>query len=155
MEEAHDLFASAANQFRLEKKWKESGDAFCEAGECSVKAGEEDDAANDYWSAGRAYKKSDPEREPIVALSLVYGRETNAPRVRETVAVAALRKTIEIYIKKGRFRQAADRSKEIGQIFQQDGGDLQGALEAYDQAGEWYSQEDAAACAPAPVRPGY
>lgn len=63
------------------------------------------------------------------------------------MAVAALRKTIEIYIKKGRFRQAADRSKEIGQIFQQDGGDLKGALEAFDQAGEWYSQEDAAACA--------
>ena len=66
------------------------------------------------------------------------------------MAVAALRKTIEFYIKKGRFRQAADRSKEIGQIFQQDGGDLQGALEAYDQAGEWYSQEDAAACALCP-----
>jgi len=64
------------------------------------------------------------------------------------VAVAALRKTIEIYLKKGRFRQAADRSKEIGQIFQQDGGDLQGALEAYDQAGEWYAQEDAAAYVP-------
>jgi hypothetical protein len=36
--------------------------------------------------------------------------------------------------------------EEVGQIFQQDGSDQQSALEAFEQAGEWYSGEDATAC---------
>lgn len=62
-----------------------------------------------------------------------------------TVAVAALQKTIEIYKQRGKFRQAADRSKEIAQILTHEGGDLAGALDAYEQAGEMYAGEDAQA----------
>ncbi|GAA99208.1 uncharacterized protein L969DRAFT_72967 [Mixia osmundae IAM 14324] len=123
-EEAHDLYQGAANGFKLEKRWKESGDAFCKAAEMSIKADERDDAANDFWNAAKSYKKAQP-----------------------ALAVAALKKTIEILVTKGRFRQAADREKEIGQIFQQDAGDLPSALDAYEQAGEWYSAEDATATA--------
>ena len=83
MEEAHDLYTSAANQFKLEKKWKESGDAFCEAGECSVKAGEEDDAANDYWAAGKAYKKSHPERDFQASLFRSCDRPADAGSERQ------------------------------------------------------------------------
>ena len=61
-----------------------------------------------------------------------------------TVAVQALEQTINHLTKGGRFRQAADRKKEIGQIFLQDG--IHGkACESYEQAGEWYAQEDATA----------
>lgn len=61
------------------------------------------------------------------------------------MAVAALQRTIQLYKEKGRFRQAADREKEIAGILQQDGGDLAGALEAFEAAGELYSSEDATA----------
>jgi alpha-soluble NSF attachment protein len=45
----------------------------------------------------------------------------------------------------GRFRQAADREKEIGQIYLQEFNDLRKACESYEKAAEWYAQEDATA----------
>lgn len=57
----------------------------------------------------------------------------------------ALQKTIAIYKTKGKFRQAADREKEIATILQQEGGDLMGALEAFEAAGDLYANEDAQA----------
>lgn len=120
-EEAHDLYTSAANAFKMEKLWKESGDAFVKAAEIND---DKDDAANDYWNASKSYKKTHPE-----------------------LAVAALQKTIQLYKEKGRFRQAADREKEIAGIFQQEGGNLAGALAAFEAAGELYSAEDATATA--------
>lgn len=58
------------------------------------------------------------------------------------VAVQALQQTVVHLTKGGRFRQAADREKEIAQIYLQDG--LLGkACESYVRAGDWYSQEDA------------
>lgn len=67
-EEARDLYVSAANAFKLEKSFKDSGDAFIRAGDCAVKAIEKDDAANDYWNAAKAYKKTHPERPFVLQL---------------------------------------------------------------------------------------
>jgi hypothetical protein len=61
-----------------------------------------------------------------------------------SVAVACLDKTISFLLEKGRFRQAADRKKEIGQIFQETDS-LSDAITAFKEAGDWYSQEDAQA----------
>lgn len=36
-------------------------------------------------------------------------------------------------------------TEEIGQIYQQDGADLQAALDSFERAGDWYSGEDATA----------
>ncbi|KAK4698130.1 alpha-soluble NSF attachment protein, partial [Phenoliferia sp. Uapishka_3] len=123
-EEAHDLYVSAGNAFKMEKKWKESGDCFCKAAEMALKGEEKDDAANDYWTASKSYKKTHPE-----------------------LAVASLQRTIGLYKEKGRFRQAADREKEIAGIFQQEGGNLPAALEAFEAAGDLYQSEDATATA--------
>jgi len=122
-EEARDLYIAAANSFKLEKKWKESGDAFCQAGEKAIKLQEKDDALNDFWNAAKSYKKQHPE-----------------------LAVACLDKTITFLLEKGRFRQAADRKKEIGQIFQEKDA-LPDAITAFREAGDWYVQEDAQATA--------
>lgn len=63
------------------------------------------------------------------------------------MAIQALSQTISHLTKQGRFRQAADREKEIGQIYLQELNDLRKACESYERAGEWYSQEDAQAYA--------
>ena len=63
------------------------------------------------------------------------------------VAITALSHTITFLTKGGRFRQAADREKEIAQIYIQEKQDLAKGCKSYEQAGEWYSQEDATAYA--------
>ena len=61
----------------------------------------------------------------------------------ESVAIQALSQTIIHLTKGGRFRQAADREKEIAQIYLQETNDLRKACDSFERAGEWYSQEDA------------
>jgi len=123
-EEAGDLYQQAANAFKLEKLFKESGDAFMKEASCREKGGEKDEAANAYWNAGKAYKKGFPD-----------------------LAVNALASTITLLTALGRFRQAADREKEIAGIYLNEMNDVGKACESYERAGDWYSQEDAAATA--------
>lgn len=61
------------------------------------------------------------------------------------VAIQALTQTIVHLTQSGRFRQAADREKEIAQIYLQESNDLRKACDSYERAAEWYSQEDATA----------
>lgn len=61
------------------------------------------------------------------------------------VAIQALSQTIVHLTASGRFRQAADREKEIGQIYLQESHDLRKACESFERAGDWYAQEDATA----------
>lgn len=123
-EEAGDLYQQAANSFKLEKLFKEAGDAFAREAECREKCNEANEAANAWWNAAKAYKKSHPD-----------------------LAIQALTQTITHLCKSGRFRQAADREKEIGQIYLQEFHDLSKACDSFIRAGEWYAQEDAAATA--------
>jgi hypothetical protein len=56
-----------------------------------------------------------------------------------------LSQTVTHLTKAGRFRQAADREKEIAQIYLQEQNDLRRACESFERAGDWYAQEDATA----------
>jgi len=123
-EEAGDLYQQAANLFKIDKLFKESGEAFTKEAECREKAGEKDEAANAHWNAAKAYKQGYPDK-----------------------AVTALSATISLLTQLGRFRQAADREKEIGQIYLQESHDLSRASESFIRAAEWYDQEDARATA--------
>ncbi|KAJ3569763.1 hypothetical protein NP233_g4829 [Leucocoprinus birnbaumii] len=123
-EEAGDLYQQAANSFKLEKLFKEAGDAFAREAECREKCKEGNEAANAWWNAAKAYKKTHPD-----------------------LAIQALTQTITHLCQSGRFRQAADREKEIGQIYLQEFHDLGKACDSFVRAGEWYAQEDAAATA--------
>ena len=71
-----------------------------------------------------------------------------------SVATDALGQTITFLTKSGKFRQAADREKDIATIclqrsvekaadLQRD--DLARACESYERAAQWYKQEDALA----------
>jgi alpha-soluble NSF attachment protein len=60
------------------------------------------------------------------------------------VAIQALYNAIAHLKAMGRWRQAADRMKDIANLYLQLG-DLRKAASSFEQAGEWYAQEEAAA----------
>ncbi len=62
-EEAGDLYQQAANQFKIDKLFKEAGDAHAREAECREKCQETTEAANAWWNAAKAYKRGQPERE--------------------------------------------------------------------------------------------
>lgn len=61
--------------------------------------------------------------------------------------MTALHQAIKLLIESGLFRQAADREKEIANIYAQDGIDQAKARDSFVRAGDWYKQEDANAYA--------
>ncbi|KAH8835300.1 soluble NSF attachment protein [Flagelloscypha sp. PMI_526] len=123
-EEAGDLYQQAANAFKIDKDFKSAGDAFAKEAECRENFKEKNEAANAWWNASKAYKRGYPD-----------------------LAVQALGQTITLLTQLGRFRQAADREKEIGQIHLQETHDLRRACESFVRAGDWYAQEDSTATA--------
>jgi len=123
-EEAGDLYQQAANAYKLEKQFKESGDSFAREAECREKCNESLDAGNAWWNAAKAYKRGYPD-----------------------LAIQALQQTIQHLVKGGRFRQAADREKEIAQIYLQETNDITRACDSFLRAGDWYAEEDATATA--------
>lgn len=139
-EEAGDLYQQAANAFKLEKQFRQAGDAFAREAECREKCKELNEEANAWWNAAKAYKQGFPDCEYHHPLRAAV-RYNDAP----TVAVQALTQTISALCKAGRFRQAADREKEIAQIYLKELNDLRKACESYERAGEWYEQEDSKA----------
>ena len=61
------------------------------------------------------------------------------------MAIEAYNRAVNGLLEAGRFRQAADRMKEIANIYLNENGDLTLALESYEKAAQWYEQEDAKA----------
>lgn len=139
-EEAGDLYQQAANSFKLEKLFKEAGDAFAREAECRENCKEMNEAANAWWNAAKAYKRGFPDCE-----SIFDEQRQESDLILPSVAIQALTQTITHLTQGGRFRQAADREKEIGQIYLQESNDLRKACESYERAGDWYAQEDAVA----------
>ena len=111
-EEAGDLYQQAANAFKIDKLFKEAGDCHAREAECREKCNETNDAANAWWNAAKAYKRGFPDRRWPTE---IYSHSSE----RQLVAVQALSQTISHLCKAGRFRQAADREKEVGQIYLQ------------------------------------
>lgn len=138
-EEAGDLYQQAANAFKIDKLFKDAGDAHAREAECRENCKEINDAANAWWNAAKAYKRGYPDCESSSGL-VAFTRLNSC-----TVAIAALTHTVTFLTQAGRFRQAADREKEIAQIYIQEKQDLAKGCESYERAGEWYAQEDATA----------
>ncbi|CEH13378.1 vesicular-fusion protein sec17 [Ceraceosorus bombacis] len=123
-EEAVEMFKAAANKFRIANRFNEAGDAFMRAGQVEEKSQDKDFAANTFFEASKCYKMGSPEK-----------------------AVSALSASREILLGSGRFRQAADREKQLAELYKGDARDPQRAIESYEKAAEWYSQEGAGATA--------
>ncbi|KAF8645601.1 hypothetical protein AX16_007683 [Volvariella volvacea WC 439] len=119
-EEAGDLYHQAADAFKLEKQFREAGDAFSREAECHEKCQDRNEAADAWWNAAKAYKKGHPH-----------------------LAIRALEQSVTNLIRLEQQRRAADRQKEIAQIYLADLVDLHRAIESFLRAGEWYADGDA------------
>jgi alpha-soluble NSF attachment protein len=75
-EEAGDLYQQAANSFKLEKLYREAGDAFAKEAECREKCNETNDAANAWWNAAKAYKRGYPDRALISCHRLISTKDS-------------------------------------------------------------------------------
>ncbi|XP_015274515.1 PREDICTED: alpha-soluble NSF attachment protein, partial [Gekko japonicus] len=61
VEEACDIYARAANMFKMAKNWSAAGNAFCQAAQLHLQLQNKHDAATSFVDAGNAFKKADPQ----------------------------------------------------------------------------------------------
>ncbi|CCJ29730.1 unnamed protein product [Pneumocystis jirovecii] len=120
--EAAELYLAAANAFRLQKQGREAGEALEKAASMQLKIDEKDEAANTLVEAYKVYRKTNPE---------------DAARVIETA--------IQMFTYRGNFRRAAGYKMDVAALYETELMDMQKALESYDEAGEWYSNDQAEA----------
>ncbi|XP_059985999.1 alpha-soluble NSF attachment protein isoform X1 [Lagenorhynchus albirostris] len=81
IEEACEIYARAANMFKMAKNWSAAGNAFCQAAQLHLQLQSKHDAATCFVDAGNAFKKADPQE-----------------------AINCLMRAIEIYTDMGRLR---------------------------------------------------
>ncbi|KAF7308294.1 DUF2235 domain-containing protein [Mycena chlorophos] len=122
-------------------KWEEAGDLFQEAANAFKvdKIKEISEAANAWGNAAKAYKMGFPQRTlPAVCAALCSVLTGTL-----AVAVQAFSRMITHLTYSGRFRQAAEREKDVAQVHLRENNDLRKACESYERAADWYAQEDA------------
>ncbi|KAI9004124.1 soluble NSF attachment protein [Gaertneriomyces semiglobifer] len=122
LEDAGDLYAKAANSFKLAKKWKEAGDAFMSQASCFTRLNERDEASSAFMNAAKCYKKISP-----------------------LDAVRSMQEAVSILTEKGRFQAAANNQKQIAELYETDLADVEKSMHAYELAAEWYHGEDSKA----------
>ncbi|SJM84679.1 probable Alpha-soluble NSF attachment protein [Zygosaccharomyces bailii] len=124
-EEAGDLCIQAANLYKLRKDLKSAGEAFTKAANYQLKAGSDDEAGSTYVEGYKSYKSSGQSME----------------------AINSLQQAVEIFTKRGQFRRGANYEFEMGELLETGLNDYPRAIECYETAGEWYSQDQALALA--------
>lgn len=120
-EEAAELFARAANQFKLAKAWTRAGDAFSRSADAyeSLGSNYSFDAASKHAEAGKMHK--------------------NAENVSK--AVVAFENAVRVYTEGARFQQCARYTREIAELHHS-AGNIKAARKAYEQAADFYDGED-------------
>ncbi|XP_060769108.1 N-ethylmaleimide-sensitive factor attachment protein, alpha a [Neoarius graeffei] len=118
-EEACDMYARAANMFKMAKNWRAAGDAFYQAAKVHLKTKNKHNAAVSFIDAGNAYKKVDPEE-----------------------AIKCLTRAIDIYTDMGRFTIAAKHHITVAEVYESDLLDIDKAVAHYEQAGDYYKGEE-------------
>lgn len=102
---------------------REAGQAFEKAAQVQLNnLKDPDDAANTYVDAFKVYRQENPED-----------------------AARCLDFSINQYCTKGNFRRAASHKENLGDLFENQLGDMKRALEAYEAAAGWYEGDGAAA----------
>ena len=102
---------------------REAGQAFEKAAAVQTNhLKEPDDAANTMADAFKVYRKENPED-----------------------AVRCLEVAVNQYCKKGNFRRAAQNKEHMGEVFENEIGDTNRALESYEAAAGWFESDNASA----------
>ena len=132
-EEAADLCVQAATMYRLRKELASAGDAFVKAAEFQLKAGNDDEAGNTFIESYKCYKSSN-------------GTTSASPTSNSIQnAATSLGRAIAIFTTRGQFRRGANFKFELGELLENDLQDYKGAMDCFETAGEWYSQDQASA----------
>ncbi|TRY94922.1 hypothetical protein DNTS_023654 [Danionella cerebrum] len=124
MEDACDLYARAANMFKMAKNWSAAGNAFSQAALLHLQMQSKHDAASSFIDAGNAFKKSDPQE-----------------------AINCLNRAIEIYTDMGRFTIAAKHHVTIAEVYESELVDIDKAIAHYEQAADYYKGEESTSSA--------
>jgi len=119
-EEAGDMYIEAANAYRLEKDLMTAGKVFEKAAQMQIKAESKDEAANTYVEAFKSFRKIDPDE-----------------------AARVLIQAITIFTQRGQFRRAANYKQDLATLYETELNDPLRAMDAYDEAGEWMSNDQA------------
>jgi alpha-soluble NSF attachment protein len=116
------VFCTAVGKANCRKD-REAGQAFEKAANVQLNSLKDpDDAANTYVDAYKVYRQENPED-----------------------AARCLDFSINQYCTKGNFRRAASHKENLGDLFENQLGDMKRALEAYEAAAGWYEGDGAAA----------
>ncbi|KAF1991430.1 TPR-like protein [Aulographum hederae CBS 113979] len=125
LEDAADLYTQAANAFRIDKNGEQAARCFEKAASIqSDSLSQPIDAATSLTEASKAYRKVSPPD-----------------------AVRTLEKAVGIFTRQGNFRRAATYQQTVGEIYEQDLGDFNKAIDAYSTAAGWYDEDNAQALA--------
>ncbi|XP_005991172.1 beta-soluble NSF attachment protein isoform X1 [Latimeria chalumnae] len=119
VEEACEMYARAANMFKMAKNWSAAGNAFCQAAKLHMQLQSKHDAATSFVDAGNAYKKADPQE-----------------------AISCLNAAIDIYTDMGRFTIAAKHHITIAEIYESELVDIEKAIAHYEQSADYYKGEE-------------
>ncbi|ODV79882.1 TPR-like protein [Suhomyces tanzawaensis NRRL Y-17324] len=124
LEDASDLYIQAANQYRLKKEFDSAGQQFVKAAEIQESLDSHNEAANHLIEAYKCYKGVSP-----------------------TDAINALKKAIHIFLtQNGQFRRAANFTGDLAELYESVG-DTDNAIQAYEQAGDYFTTDHAEALA--------
>ncbi|XP_054723075.1 alpha-soluble NSF attachment protein-like [Uloborus diversus] len=119
VEDACEMYARAANMFKIAKKWSAAGSAFNEAANLRLKMDNSHDAASFLIDAGNCYKKTDAHE-----------------------AIKCIIKAIEIYTDMGRFTIAAKHHITVAEIYESELADIEKAMAHYEQAADYFRGEE-------------
>lgn len=117
-EDAAELFAKAANIYKVGRQWQEAGDLYVRVAELHEKCSSAHEAASAYVDASKAYKNVD-----------------------QAASVQACQNAIAHYTEMGRFSQVAKMLKEVGET-QEKEGEFAEAVETYQQAADYFNGEN-------------
>lgn len=118
-EQAGEMYAQAANAFKVAKAWRESGDAFLAASNAFAKSPSSAyEAAQKYVEAAAAYRKCDVQ-----------------------AAAAAYRRGVELFLNMARFTMAAKHQKDLAEMLEAEGLTKE-AMDAYQLAADYYESEN-------------
>lgn len=119
LEDAADLYIRAANSYKVAKKPKAAGAAFCRAADLHLQLETKHEAATNLSDAGQVLKKEDPNE-----------------------AAKCYHHAIEIYTDMGRFSLAARYLSTVAEIYETEILDFEQAISNYEQSADFFKGED-------------